>query len=97
MLAAERATPCWQTAGMVIPIGVSAMLSANASAICSTTTATDSGVAGDGVSIRTRSAVSSPVARSTGAPLTPLPPMSIPRTGRGRVLHSSICPPSRSP
>ena len=43
-----------------------------------TTSLTASGVEGGGVRIFFRSASSFPVARSTGAPLIPVPPMSMP-------------------
>ena len=42
------------------------------------TFATASGVAGCGVSMRTRSSANSPCCRSTGAPLMPVPPKSMP-------------------
>ena len=82
MLAAERVRPWVTTAGMVTPIGPSPIWSAKRSTISPTTAATFFGVDGDGVSILNRSRISSPVVRSTGAPLMPLPPMSMPRTGR---------------
>ena len=82
MLAADRVCPWVTTAGMVTPIGPSPIWSAKWSTISPTTSATF---------LRrrllrawrscSRSVVSSPVARSTGAPLMPLPPMSMPRTG----------------
>ena len=81
MLAADRVMPWVTTAGMVTPIGPSPMASAKLATISPTTAATFFGVDFSGVAILSRSAVSSPVARSTGAPLMPLPPMSMPRTG----------------
>ncbi|OIQ82877.1 hypothetical protein GALL_353380 [mine drainage metagenome] len=75
--AALRATPCCTTAGKVTPTGVSAGRS-NEPTTCATVRATAAGVEGCGVGIRTRSAANAPVVRSTGAPLMPLPPMSIP-------------------
>ena len=50
------------------------------STICWNTPATACGLAGLGVSMRTRSWVKSPTLRSTGAPLIPVPPKSIPKS-----------------
>src|SRR5690242_9235437 len=79
MLAAESTVPRMTTAGTVTPIGESPVTSAKWSTIWSTTSATASGVAGFGVRILSRLPASSPFLRSTGAPLMPLPPMSMPR------------------
>src|SRR4051794_11407235 len=75
MLAAVSTTPARTTAGIVIPIGPGPWSCPTTSA---TVAPTASGVAGDGVRMRTRSAVSSPLAVSTGAPLMPVPPTSTP-------------------
>src|SRR5262245_31884834 len=48
-------------------------------ATSATVALTAAGVAGDGVSRRKRSPSNSPVSVSTGAPLIPVPPMSMPR------------------
>ena len=85
MLAADRVMPWVTTAGMVTPIGPSPIWSAKLSTISPTTAATFLGVDFSGVAILSRSVISSPVARSTGAPLMPLPPISMPRTG---LLHA---------
>ena len=82
MLAAERVWPWVTTAGMVTPMGPSPMSSAKWLTISATTFATLAGVDFAGVSIRSRSLANSPEPRSTGAPLMPLPPMSMPRTER---------------
>jgi len=78
MLAAVRTTPLVTTAGSVTPMGESPVSSAKCSAICTTRSATASGEDTLGVSRRIRSLANWPSARSTGAPLMPLPPMSIP-------------------
>jgi len=80
MLAAVRVTPCVTTAGIVTPTGPSPTSSAKLSTIAFTTRATAWGVDSPGVGMRRRSVASSPLARSTIAPLMPEPPMSIPRT-----------------
>src|SRR5262245_61189888 len=77
MCAAVSTTPCRTTAGMVSPTGPGMPICCG---ISPTTSATACGVAGDGVSNRTRSAANLPSAMSTGAPLIPVPPMSIPTT-----------------
>src|SRR5262245_4487725 len=48
-------------------------------ATSATVALTAAGVAGDGVSRRKRSPSNSPVSVSTGAPLMPVPPISMPR------------------
>ena len=63
--------------GTVTPTG--AEEAGKLSTICSNTSATACGLAGLGVAMRTRSWVKSPVLRSTGAPLIPVPPKSIPK------------------
>ena len=75
MFAAVWTTPSRTTDGSVRPIvpGASSFVT-----ISFTTAATASGVAGCGVGMRMRSAVKAPAARSTGAPLMPVPPMSTP-------------------
>ncbi len=85
-LAAERATPCLITAGNVAPTGP---VQSKCVDQLPTTSATASGVAGCGVRIRLRSVGSSPVAMSTGAPLMPVPPMSMPKAcpGCGAGAH----------
>src|SRR4051812_38866253 len=91
MFAADRVWPWVTTAGMVTPIGPSLPIeSAKCSTISATTAATFFGVDFAGVGIRSRFPASSPVVRSTGAPLIPLPPMSIPRTGALRTGWSVI-------
>ena len=79
--AAVRATPCWMTAGNVTPTGSSPDAAPNSATMWATTSATALGVDGCGVAIRRRSSVNSPATRSTGAPLMPDPPMSIPNPG----------------
>ncbi len=74
-LAADLATPSTTIPGKVTPVGPS---QAKCSTISATTAATASGLAGSGVGTRSRSRVSRPFATSTGAPLIPDPPMSIP-------------------
>ena len=74
-LAAERATPCWITAGKVAPTGPCQPASDTSFA---TTSATASGVDGRGVRMRLRLVTSWPVVVSTIAPLIPVPPMSMP-------------------
>ena len=76
-LAAVSATPPRTTAGNVAPTAPSPP---NLATTWATTSATDAGTAGCGVSSRYRSAVSVPRSTSTGAPLMPVPPMSIPST-----------------
>src|SRR3954451_25480973 len=76
MLAAECTSPPRTIPGTVTPTGPS--LSGNDVSSSTKTWVTASGVEGLGVSIRTRSAANSPFSRSTGAPLIPLPPKSIP-------------------
>src|SRR6478609_7144650 len=73
MLAAVRTTPPTTTAGTVTPMGESPVASSKCWAIWATTAATALGVDFSGVSKRRRSAANSPVARSTGAPLMPMP------------------------
>src|SRR5690349_7271953 len=85
MLAAERTTPWVTTPGTVIPMGESPRTSSKWSTIWSMTSATASGVDCCGVSIRLRLAANSPLDRSTGAPLMPLPPTSMP-SGRPVLL-----------
>ena len=75
MLNALRITPCWTMPGKVQAMVPSA---AKLAATAVTVVATASGVAGWGVSNRSRSSVNCAVSRSTGAPFTPLPPMSMP-------------------
>ncbi len=75
--AAVRMTPSTTTPGNVMPTGP---VHSKWSTSLATTSAIAFGVAGCGVGIRWRSAVSSPVFVSTGAPLIPEPPMSMPRT-----------------
>ena len=63
------------------------------------TFATASGVAGWGVSMRTRSSAKSPFSRSTGAPLMPLPPKSMPKGSpvpRCVLMAPSHPPPARA-
>ncbi len=76
-LAAVRTVRWWTMAGKVQPM---APRHSKCRASCPTTSATASGSEGSGVGMRWRGPASSPVARSTGAPLMPLPPMSMPRT-----------------
>ena len=75
-LAALRMVPLITTPGKVAPM--TSPLWGNEPASSRTTSVTASGVAGRGVAIFFRSASSFPVSRSTGAPLIPVPPMSIP-------------------
>jgi cyclase len=75
--AAVQTVPFVTTPGNVTPI---APLHVNDPASSRTTSVTASGVAGRGVSIFLRSSASRPVMRSTGPPLIPVPPMSIPST-----------------
>ena len=77
MLAAELTTPCRTTAGTVTP--TEPVESGKRPSSSANTSATASGVDGLGVLIRTRSAAKSPAARSTGAPLMPEPPKSMPK------------------
>ena len=76
-----RVTPRWTTPGNVTPIGP---FHPKCSTMSATTSSTASGVPGLGVRMRWRRARSTPRRVSTGAPLMPLPPMSMPsmRTGR---------------
>ena len=53
--------------------------------IAATAAAQASGVDGCGVSMRTRSAAVTPSERSTGAPVMPEPPMSMPSTSAVRA------------
>ena len=76
-LAAVSVTPSTTTPGNVIPAGPR---QPNDSTSCPTVLATVSGTAGCGVSSLTRSASNLPWAVSTGAPLIPEPPMSMPST-----------------
>ncbi len=76
MFAAEWTTPWTTTPGTVTPTRPSE--SSNLVSSSAKTSATALGVAGWGVSMRTRSSANSPFSRSTGAPLIPLPPKSIP-------------------
>src|SRR5512133_1483941 len=69
-------------------VGASPMIWEKLSTISPTTSATFFGVDFCGVVMRSRLEVKSPVARSTGAPLMPLPPMSMPRTGLLRTGSS---------
>jgi len=78
MLAAVRTTPLVTTAGKVTPMGESPMSSLKCAVICSRMSATAAGEDTFGVTMRSRSLANSPVARSTGAPLMPVPPMSMP-------------------
>ena len=90
MLAAECTTPCRTMPGTVTPTGP--WVSGNWSSSSLNTAATASGVEGCGVRTRTRSAAKSPAPRSTGAPLMPVPPKSMP-TGRSlEVMGSKIHP-----
>jgi hypothetical protein len=73
--AAVRIVPPVTTPGKVMPVGP---VQSNDLATSCTTSATAVGVEGRGVRIFLRSASSLPVATSTGDPLMPLPPMSIP-------------------
>ena len=77
MLAADFTTPCTTTPGTVMPIG--APSSAPLATSSETTSATATGLPPSGVSTRVRSAANSPVSTSTGAPLMPLPPKSMPK------------------
>ena len=65
------------TPGKVAPVTPDQL---NELASSRTTSVTASGVDGCGVAIFWRSASIVPVATSTGAPLMPVPPMSIPST-----------------
>ena len=72
--------PCTTGAGMVKPMRESAgICSLKFSTISATTAATFLGLDFEGVGIRTRASAKSPSARSTGAPLMPEPPTSMPR------------------
>src|SRR5215210_4239323 len=77
MFAAVCTTPPLTTAGNPQPTGPSHPASWTTSTAVSTIA---SGVAGVGVLILTLSFTNSPVSVSTGAPLIPDPPMSIPNT-----------------
>src|SRR5262245_25340353 len=83
MLAAVSATPSRMTDGSVQP---KRSWPAKWWTISPTTPATAAGVAGCGVAMRSRSAASLPVASSTGAPLMPVPPMSMPSITAGFVV-----------
>src|ERR1700733_1052922 len=74
-LAAVLVTPLVTTPGNVMPIGPD---HSNEVTSWLTTSATASGTAGCGVAIFFRSASSFPAATSTGAPLMPVPPISMP-------------------
>src|SRR4051812_25422661 len=74
--AAVRVTPSTTTPGKVTPTRSNPSNCPATSATASTTLVTSLGC---GVGTRTRSASNSPSAVSTGAPLTPEPPMSMPR------------------
>ncbi len=76
MFAAVSTTPRRTRPGTVQPTGPSQPIAFMTSA---TVSATASGVAGFGVGMRYRSASRAPFFTWTGAPLTPEPPMSIPR------------------
>ena len=76
-LAAVRTTPSATTPGNVMPTGPVQSKRLTSSL---TTAATASGSAGCGVSSLIRSVTSFPVLTSTGAPLIPVPPMSMPST-----------------
>ena len=84
-LAALRMVPLITTPGKVAPV---TPVQPNDAATSCTTSVTASGVAGCGVAIFFRSASSFPVSRSTGAPLIPVPPMSIPSACIVSVLPS---------
>src|SRR5690554_1636506 len=71
--------PCTTGAGMVRPTGASPMVSEKLAMISAMTAATFWGVDFSGVAMRSRSAAKSPFSRSTGAPLMPDPPTSMPR------------------
>ena len=89
------ATPRWTTAGKVHPIGP---VVSKWATIWPTTRATSPGDPPGGVGMRRRSAVSVPCSRSTGAPLMPVPPMSMPRiVVICRSLPESALPRSSGP
>ena len=75
--AALPMTPWRTTPGKVTPTG---SLPFQLPATSTSAGSTASGVAGRGVSTRTRSSIRAPASTSTGAPLIPDPPMSMPRT-----------------
>jgi len=76
-----------------MPIGESPISLRNSSTIFATTLAQAFGVDFFGVGIRMRLPVSAPVCRSTGAPLTPDPPMSMPRMWCGvEVMQAMLGP-----
>src|SRR4051794_2412986 len=77
MLAAVRTTPRTTTPGTVMP--TAGLVAAPSATSRATTSATASGLPPSGVSMRVRSAANSPLDRSTGAPLMPLPPKSMPK------------------
>ena len=77
MFAAEWTTPWRTTPGTVTPTGPRE--SGKWPSSSTKTSATASGVEGEGVLIRSRSAANSPFSRSTGAPLMPVPPKSMPK------------------
>ena len=90
MLAAEATTPFLRTTpGIVTP--TAEWLSSNRSSSVAITLATALGLDSSGVSIRSRSAENSPVVRSTGAALMPLPPKSMP-IGICHALQPSRAP-----
>ena len=88
--AAVRMVPLITTPGKVAPV---TPVQPNDCATSLTTSVTASGVAGCGVAIFFRSASSFPVARSTGAPLIPVPPMSIPNACMCLIPSRSRQPP----
>src|SRR4051794_19642284 len=78
------------TPGKVTPTRCS---QSKAATTWATTPQTASGSDGCGVSIRTRLPISSPLSRSTGQPLIPLPPMSTPKpraTGHSVVIGATV-------
>ena len=77
MLAAECTTPWRTTPGTVTP--TAPVQSGNFASRSTKISAIASGVDFSGVRIRSRSAANSPVSRSTGAPLMPVPPKSMPK------------------
>ena len=95
MLAAESTTPRRTMPGTVTPTGV--VEDGKLSTICWNTPATDCGSAGLGVSMRTRSCAKSPRSRSTGAPLMPVPPKSMPMgCSMGQTLAANRAPAARA-
>ena len=90
MLAAECTTPRRTMPGTVTPTG--RVEAGKLSMIWPKTSATACGVAGRGVSIRIRSCAKSPTSRSTGAPLMPVPPKSMPK---GCSMATNLSPAAR--